>query len=68
MGYHSTYLLKRILASVATTFIYFSVDNAMYNKRRTRGHNYNNFNNGRNNYKKAYQHTRRESSSMRDKF
>lgn len=40
MGYHTTYLIKRILSSVATTLVYVTVDSLFDRKSRNRRNNY----------------------------
>lgn len=40
MGYHTTYLIKRILSSVATTLVYVAVDSLFDKKSRNRRNNY----------------------------
>lgn len=40
MGYHTTYLIKRILSSVATTLVYVAVDSLFDRKSSKRRNNY----------------------------
>lgn len=67
MNYQVTYLIKRILSSVATTLIYVGIDNMMYQKQR----NY--YQPKSVKYKPKYQRRYyksedKESSMMRNKF
>lgn len=54
MGYHTTYLIKRILSSVATTLVYVAVDSLFDRKSGKRRNNYyyrrNNLQRQNNNY------------------
>ena len=67
MNYQVTYLIKRILSSVATTLIYVGIDNMMYQKQR----NYyqpKSLKHRPKYQRKYYKLEDKESSMMRNKF